>query len=491
MNTEDLLDQVDWIRALARRLVVDPHHADDLAQDALLAAIESPPRRAHTSIRAWLATVVRHQARKRHRDDTRRRRREAHAARGEPDPRRSDDLVERAETQRRLVEAVLELPEPYRRTVLLRFFEGMDSKSIAELDAIEPATVRSRLRRGLDRLRAELAREFGHDPRGGWTTRIGLIAVSYPVARTLEAAALGTSGSASASVVLGTSGPGPSSALSKLGGAIVSTKKITIAAAASVLLVGAAYFAIDDRTKADAPRTPASPLADAQAPVDLTPLSTGPNAETVTAPGITGAPPLDVSPNGSPSETGTIHGIVVDDADDEPIERAVLHAIRVDDTGRAGESFAGGGMHRPVRAPPLDDAEHRATSDIDGRFAIDGLPPGSYAVIARSREHRTGLRKDIVVSSEAPAEASFSLGRGLAIRGVVVDANGEPVANVRVLGDAGFRLRRDGGMITVSSGNGKPVQETKETRTRPAWDASLSVVSNRKSIRSAPSIPNG
>ena len=41
-----LLEQHEWVRRLARRLVGDPHEADDLAQEALAVALERPPQDA-------------------------------------------------------------------------------------------------------------------------------------------------------------------------------------------------------------------------------------------------------------------------------------------------------------------------------------------------------------------------------------------------------------------------------------------------------------
>ena len=69
----ELLENREFVSALARRLVVDPDRADDVAQEALLAALHRPPR--HRGIlRRWLAGVVRNLAYRTFRDDERRRR---------------------------------------------------------------------------------------------------------------------------------------------------------------------------------------------------------------------------------------------------------------------------------------------------------------------------------------------------------------------------------------------------------------------------------
>jgi DNA-directed RNA polymerase specialized sigma24 family protein len=40
IEAEALLGQVSWVRALARRLIRDPEIAEDVAQDALLVALD-------------------------------------------------------------------------------------------------------------------------------------------------------------------------------------------------------------------------------------------------------------------------------------------------------------------------------------------------------------------------------------------------------------------------------------------------------------------
>ncbi len=70
--------------------------------------------------------------------------------------RDAEQLLERARLERRLAELVLELDEPFRTTVLLRYREGLSAEAIAKHQGIPAATVRSRLKTALDRLRDEL-----------------------------------------------------------------------------------------------------------------------------------------------------------------------------------------------------------------------------------------------------------------------------------------------------------------------------------------------
>jgi RNA polymerase sigma factor (sigma-70 family) len=121
------------------------HLAEDLVQDAWVAALERPPR-DDRPLRGWLATVLRNRWRDLGRERGWRERRERAAARDEALPS-AHELVERASVQRTLVEAVLELEEPYRSTVLLRFFEGLPQREIARRTSTSVATVNSRLTR--------------------------------------------------------------------------------------------------------------------------------------------------------------------------------------------------------------------------------------------------------------------------------------------------------------------------------------------------------
>jgi hypothetical protein len=69
----------------------------------------------------------------------------------------------RAETLRRVIEAVVALEEPYRSTVLLRFYDGLPPAEIASAQGVPASTVRTRLQRALERLR----RQLDEDERGG------------------------------------------------------------------------------------------------------------------------------------------------------------------------------------------------------------------------------------------------------------------------------------------------------------------------------------
>jgi len=235
LSAEALLAHADWVRALARTLVREPAAADDVAQAAWLDALRHPPRDA-SNLRAWFARVVRNAAAQRARSENRRAARERVAARAEALPD-SNELVAQAELQRELVGHVLALAEPYRTTVLLRYFEGLEARAIAAKQGIPLATVRTRLQRALAQLRERLDRERGG--RAGWQGAFLVLA-----ARGDAAAA------------------GPLSFL--LGGASVAIawKKVGVAA----LVVAAGWWAWSTRSPAEVAPNPAldSRVADSE-----------------------------------------------------------------------------------------------------------------------------------------------------------------------------------------------------------------------------------
>lgn len=159
LRPETLAEHLGWVRALARSLTSDSHLAEDLAQETCLAALRSPPP-SDRPFPAWVRHVARNFARQAHRSRERTARREAKAARSERTAS-TDELVERVSTHRRIVEAVLALDEPYRSTIVLRYFEELPPRAIAEREGVSVETVKTRLVRGLATLRRRLDREFG------------------------------------------------------------------------------------------------------------------------------------------------------------------------------------------------------------------------------------------------------------------------------------------------------------------------------------------
>lgn len=161
LDPERLLGEVRWMRALARELAGGA--GEDVVQEALVVALERPL--AGRNLGAWLSGVVRNLARRARRAEEGRPRREQIAARSEAEPA-TDELVAEGELQRELVAAVMRLDEPYRATVLLHYFRGRALVDVAREQGLPAATVRTRLRRALERLRQDLDGRCGG--REGW-----------------------------------------------------------------------------------------------------------------------------------------------------------------------------------------------------------------------------------------------------------------------------------------------------------------------------------
>jgi RNA polymerase sigma-70 factor (ECF subfamily) len=159
-----LLEHSGWVRSLARRLASGAD-ADDVEQAAWLAVLQSRAERGAPA-REWFSAIVRNVARQQKRSAGRRADHETRSARPDELPS-TVELLARAELQRRLVGAVMQLDEPYRTAVLLRYFENLLPRELAARLGVPVATVRTRLARALERLRERLDAEHGGE-RGAW-----------------------------------------------------------------------------------------------------------------------------------------------------------------------------------------------------------------------------------------------------------------------------------------------------------------------------------
>jgi RNA polymerase sigma-70 factor (ECF subfamily) len=160
-----LLEHARWVRGLARCLTHDDASADDLAQDAWIAALRNPPA-LEGETRGWLGAVMRNRRRMELRSDRRRLARESSTV--DPDARVASaaDLADEVELGRILAEELLLLDEPYRETLLLTFYRDLSSAEIGAQCSIPAATVRTHVRVGLERLRRRLDDRYGE--RATW-----------------------------------------------------------------------------------------------------------------------------------------------------------------------------------------------------------------------------------------------------------------------------------------------------------------------------------
>jgi RNA polymerase sigma factor (sigma-70 family) len=170
----ELAAEVPRLRALARRLVAGDD-ADDVAQDAMVAALSQPE--APSRLRPWLRQVVRNANWARVRSDKRRRSREAALATDAPHVELPVDLAH-TEILGAVREVVAELDEPYRVALTERFFEDRTAADIARSEGCPAATVRWRVAEGLRRTRRKLDERF--DGADQW--RAALAVVAFPAA---------------------------------------------------------------------------------------------------------------------------------------------------------------------------------------------------------------------------------------------------------------------------------------------------------------------
>jgi RNA polymerase sigma-70 factor, ECF subfamily len=171
-SVEEILAHADWVRRLALGLVGNEAGADDLTQEAMMRAIERPPAQG-SSLRAWFSRVVRNLAIDQGRRRQRRVARELRVAAGQAgsavgldvDVPQPSDIHARLEMQEQLAQAVRELPEPYRTTTVLYYFDQLGTEEIAARLKVQSSTVRNQLSRARARLRERLERHFGGDWR--------------------------------------------------------------------------------------------------------------------------------------------------------------------------------------------------------------------------------------------------------------------------------------------------------------------------------------
>jgi len=129
---------------------------DDLVQDVFLLAL----RRLNTlrdasAFGGWLAMIARNRAM----DFYRRRRETEELSEDLTQDRQSAARSEAEADAARALESILELPEAYRETLILRLVEGMTGPEIAERTGLTAASVRVNLHRGMKLLREKLGVE--------------------------------------------------------------------------------------------------------------------------------------------------------------------------------------------------------------------------------------------------------------------------------------------------------------------------------------------
>jgi RNA polymerase sigma factor (sigma-70 family) len=136
--------------------------AEEAAQEAFVKAYYALPRfRQESPFRPWLLTIVANEARNRRKSAARRVRLALRAAEDRPSgdaaPSPEAAVLER-EDRERLVGAVNGMRDDDRMVIGCRYFLGLSERETAAALGIPAGTVKSRLARALQRLRATLER---------------------------------------------------------------------------------------------------------------------------------------------------------------------------------------------------------------------------------------------------------------------------------------------------------------------------------------------
>ena len=346
---EALLANTAWVHGLARRLLGSSELADEVVQDTWVACLERPGT-AHGGSRAWLARVVHNLLRQRGRSETARRGRELASARTEALPSTAQ-LVARARTGRRLLAAVLDLDEPYRTAVLLRYFEGVTPEVIAARQGVPASTVRSWLARARERLRSRLEREaIGRaDRRAAWFSAF--------LGRLMEVSTVG------------------------------STK--TVVGVGLVALGGVAWLGWNGRGERD-PGAPGPPRSPAE-------VALQPAAEARAA----GEGAGRVSSQPEPLAAGELPPVPPD---------VVVDAVTVAGALREPDGSTVDSWLASVTLVAEDGRELRAEVESRGAgYRIEGLAPGRYELRAFSIEHQNLVRQLLLDGLEPEVEADLVL----------------------------------------------------------------------------------
>ncbi len=376
---EHLLDNATWIRSLASQLVSNDSDRDDLVQETYARALEKPPGDL-SGLRGWLATVMRNVASQNRRGDGRRRVREEVSALDEAlEP--ASELVQRVALQRELARKVLELDEPYRTALLLRYFEGLPPREISRKLKVPVATVHSRLKRALTQLRERLDESHAGD-RATW------VSLFLPIAA-----------------------PPPPAAVTTLGVLLVNTKLALVLLA--VLVAGTLVTMVDLPERTFASDEIETPIASVIEP-----------ATTVERESLPIAPLVPEYPSRQevlPTPDPTADREVAEATPKTDSTRLVSGQV-LDASGSPLSGF-------PVR---IEGKTAAVVSGIDGRFELESTTDQCRIVAAspkwvtvREGYYRVGSFDPVLVVSPA-----------IHLAGEVVSSNGQPLANAKV----GFEL---------------------------------------------------
>lgn len=141
---------------LAYLLTGDRHRAEDVVSEAFVKVFRRWGRSGIDQPRAYIRRAVINESNSRFRRLGLERR---EAAKQSGDDRGTRAADEQLADEDLVFAALRRLPERQRTALVLRYYQDMTERDIAEAMGVSPGTVKSSVSRGLDRLRAELGEE--------------------------------------------------------------------------------------------------------------------------------------------------------------------------------------------------------------------------------------------------------------------------------------------------------------------------------------------
>ncbi|QDV08272.1 ECF RNA polymerase sigma factor SigK [Planctomycetes bacterium Poly30] len=433
---EDWLAHARWVRGLARDVLRDAQRAEDVSQEALLAAWQSDLDGGQdpAGLRRWLAATARNLARMTVRSESNRRAREVEAgsARGNASGAAGASggaagVDERIELQRRVAEAVAALAPEDREVVVLRYFDGLAPREIARRLNTTPNAVSSRLSRARGKLRQDLG---DRDLRSWAMAAAGLGSLTAEGFRAESFRATASHAGCSAP-----SGASSASSLATTWLVPIAMKKfaVLVAALLSLVLLGSLWRGAEpsgsEERLAAAPELP-EPAMEVTL-VDLLEVQApeGSSARADAAADVTDvaqlAPPEPAAPemHGLSATTGAVLVRVLHEGTEEPMPHVGVSLAR----------FSTSRWHDSVEVSTNARGERLFTSLPVGSVHARAWRNGSYV---RSRPEAS-----VEVEPGETAEIVLRVGGGMTLRGRVIDEQGRAVP---------------GAEIWMSQGNGAP-----------------------------------
>ncbi|MFT4542798.1 MAG: RNA polymerase sigma-70 factor (ECF subfamily) [Planctomycetota bacterium] len=392
---EELLAHLPWVRNLALQIARDTDRADDLAQDALLVALLADER--PRSWRAWLNAVVRQLGIGARRSEERRTRREEAVQQ----PRFEEstlDLIERASSQQLLFDIVLELEEPWRSTILMRFFEELSPRDISHRTGTPASTVTTRTAEGLQRLRSKLDR--GEDGASGqW------LAALTPLLATETSTTV------------------PATAASKLMAALLGLHAKAVLAGVLLLL---GVWSVQSNPTA-APLT-ASQVEATAGDVKLAPLLEA-FVEHVREPLVVSQDSVSPSmPEGHPPISTLSNGLNALGIGSPPTRAVRGRVIDLSGTGVAGITVGRMPLFGMRANGSARDVNGSVTTSADGLFQMEASPAERLVVV--SEEYSTVSSG--VIRLDEQADPTIVVARKIPFAGRIIDDEGQSVVGASV-----------------------------------------------------------